>query len=160
MPSSNIFQGHMTKIFYDFEDINVYIDNIILFTKSTFGHHVQCLSTVLDRLQANNHHVLVYETFLATQEVDYVGYRLSAKCIKPQIKKILAILAFAEPRNKRQLQSFLGFINFYCQLWYHCSHLISPLTAITSEKFKWTCGPKQKTKYAKYKCAPGFAEIS
>jgi hypothetical protein len=93
----------MTKIFYDFEDVFVYIDNIILFTKSTFEHHVQHLSTVLDCLQANNLHVHIEETFLATQEVDYLGNILSTKGIKPQKKKILAILAFAEPKNKFQL---------------------------------------------------------
>jgi RNase H-like domain found in reverse transcriptase len=144
MPSSDIFQGHMTKIFYDFEDFIVYIDNIILFTKSTFEHHVQRLSSALDLLQANNLHVLVEETFLATQEVDYLGYTLSTKGIKLQNKKILAILAFAELKNKCQLRSFLGLVNFYRQLWYHCLQLISPLTAITSEKSKWTWGPEQK----------------
>jgi hypothetical protein len=39
MPSSDIFQGHMTKTFYDFEDVIVYIDNIILFTKLSFHQH-------------------------------------------------------------------------------------------------------------------------
>ena len=144
MPSSDIFQGHMTKIFYDFEDIIVYIDNIILFTKSSFEHHVQRLSSVLQRLQEHNLHVHIEETFLATKEVDYLGYTLSPKGIKPQNKKILAILALAEPTNKRQLRSFLGFVNFYRQLWYHRSHLIAPLTAITSEKSKWSWGPTQK----------------
>jgi Reverse transcriptase (RNA-dependent DNA polymerase) len=49
MPSSDIFQGHMSKVFYDFEDVIVYIDNIILFTKSTFEHHLQLLSSVRER---------------------------------------------------------------------------------------------------------------
>jgi len=65
MPSSDIFQGHMTKIFYDFDDIIVYIDNIILFTKSTFQHHVSRLSSVLERIKSQNLHVHVEETFLA-----------------------------------------------------------------------------------------------
>ena len=94
----------MTKIFYDFEDIIVYIDNIILFAKSSFKHHVQRLSSVLQRLQEHNLHVHIEETFLATKEVNYLGYTLSPKGIKPQNKKNLAILALAEPTNKRQLR--------------------------------------------------------
>ena len=99
---------------------------------------------VLDRIKSQNLHVHVEETFLAAQEVDYLGYTLSSTGIKPQNQKILAILALAEPKNKKQLRSFLGFVNFYRQLWYHCSHIITLLTAITSDKSKWEWGPDQK----------------
>ena len=53
--------------------IIVYIDNIILFTKETFDHHVDRLSKVLEVLQENNLHVHVEETFLANKKVDYLG---------------------------------------------------------------------------------------
>jgi hypothetical protein len=36
IPSSDIFQGHMTNIFYDFEDVIVYIDNIIFLPRLPF----------------------------------------------------------------------------------------------------------------------------
>jgi hypothetical protein len=81
---------------------------------------------------------------LATNQVDYLGYTLTSKGIKPQKQKIMSILALAEPNNKRQLRSFLGFVKIYCQLWYHRSHIIAPLTAITSDKAKWVWGPEQK----------------
>jgi hypothetical protein len=93
----------MTKIFYDFEDVIVYIDNIILFTKTTFHHHLQRLTLVLERIQSQNLHVHVEETFLATNQVDYLGYTLTSKGIKPQKQKIISILELVEPKNKRQL---------------------------------------------------------
>ena len=40
MPSSDIFQAKMTQIFGSFEDVIVYIDNILVFTKKTFDHHL------------------------------------------------------------------------------------------------------------------------
>jgi hypothetical protein len=60
-------------MFYEFEDIIVYIDNIILFTKTTFHHHLQRLALVLERIQSQNLHVHIEETFLATNQVDYLG---------------------------------------------------------------------------------------
>jgi hypothetical protein len=81
---------------------------------------------------------------LASQEVDYLGYTLSSKGIKPQYKKIVAILSLAPPKDKKQLRSFLGFVNFYRQLWYHRSHIITPLAAITSNKSKWIWGHDQQ----------------
>ena len=103
----------MTKIFYDFEGVIVYIDNIFLFTKSSLDHHLQRLALILNRIQAQNLHVHIEEIFLATQQVDYLGYTLSSKGIKPQNQKILAVLALAPPKNKRQLRSLLGFVNFF-----------------------------------------------
>ena len=100
-------------IFSNFEDIIVYIDNILLYTKKTFKHHLQRLSLVLEKLKRNNLHVHVEETFLASQKVDYLGYTLTPAGIEPQVKKILPILRFHQPANKRQLKSFLGFVNYY-----------------------------------------------
>jgi hypothetical protein len=69
----------MIKILYDFENVIVYIVNIILFTKNTFHHHLQLLALILERIQAQNLHVHVEETFLATKQVDYLGYTLTSK---------------------------------------------------------------------------------
>jgi len=118
-PSSDIFQGHMTKTFYDFEDVIVHIDNILLFTKKDFKHHLQRIDAVLDRIRSQNLHIHVEETFLAAKQVDYLGYTLTTTGVKPQYKKIVSILAFDVPKTKKQLRSFLGFVNFYRQLWYH-----------------------------------------
>jgi hypothetical protein len=91
---------------------------------------------VLDHIQSQNLHVHVEETFLSTNQVDYLGYTLTSKGMKLQQQKIISILAIAEPKSKSQLQSFVGFVNFYRQLWYHQSHIITPLAAITSDKAK------------------------
>jgi hypothetical protein len=53
MPSSDFVQGHMSKIFYNFEDIIVYIDSITLFTKHAFERHVKRL----DRIRSQNLHI-------------------------------------------------------------------------------------------------------
>lgn len=107
----------MTKIFYDFDDVIVYVDNIILFTQISFEHYVTQLSLVLERIKAQNLHLHVHvyvhveETFLASQEVDYLGYTLSSKGIKPQYKKIMATLALDELKkaksNEEVLYAFL-----------------------------------------------------
>jgi hypothetical protein len=71
MPSSDIFQGDLTKILDDFEDVIVYINSIVIFTKQIFGHHINRLAQIIH----------VKETFLASQGVDYLGYTLSSKGI-------------------------------------------------------------------------------
>jgi hypothetical protein len=79
----------MVKTFHDFEDVIVYIDNIIVFTKSSFQHYLQRLDLVFDRIKSKNLHIYVEEAFLAINRIDYLGYTLSSKGIKPQNQKIL-----------------------------------------------------------------------
>ena len=120
----------MSEIFGNFEDVIVYIDNIILYTKASFAHHVKRFGAVLEQLKINNLHVHVEETFLASQKVDYLGYTLATKGIESQENKVLPILRFSPPTKLRQLRAFLGLINYYKKLVPHRSHILEPLTRI------------------------------
>ena len=152
-PSSDIFQGYMAQVFDGFEDIIVYIDNIILFTKGSFDDHVARLEVILQKLKAHNLHVHVEETFLASKKVDYLGYTLTTQGIRPQVKKILPILRFSKPQTVKQLRGFLGLINYYKKLYYHRSHILEPLTRISSSKnkFRTQWGKEQDKAFAKIK---------
>jgi RNase H-like domain found in reverse transcriptase len=88
--------------------------------------------------------VHIKKTFLAAQSVDYLGYTLTTKGIMPQNKKILSVLALTPPSNCKHLQSFLGFINYYKKLWYHCSATLAPLTALSSNNVRFVWGPAQQ----------------
>lgn len=153
MPSSDIFQSRMVQIFEYHDDVIIYIDNIILYTKSTFEHHVSRLRSILDVLKKNNLHVHVEETFLASKSVDYLGYTLTTDGICPQLKKILPILHFSKPTTIKQLRGFLGLVNYYKKLVYHRSHILEPLTRVSSSKSKFIkeWGPEQDAAFTKIK---------
>jgi Reverse transcriptase (RNA-dependent DNA polymerase) len=142
MLSSVIFQGHMMKIFYDFEDVIVYIDNIILFTKDTFQHHVKRLSQVLERIKSQNLHIHVKETFIVSQEVDFLGYTLSPKGIKSLYKKLLKFLLLQCQKIENSSEASLVVLT--CTDNSGITNHISfpPLAAITSGKTKWKWGPE------------------
>jgi hypothetical protein len=38
------------------------------------------------------------------------------------------------PKTARQVRSFLGMVNYYKDMWRHWSHLLAPLTNLTSNK--------------------------
>jgi hypothetical protein len=58
--------------------------------------------------------------------------------LKPWRKKIKAIEALQPPTTFKELQSFVGAVNFYHDMWPCCSHILAPLTELTgATHFHW-----------------------
>ena len=49
--------------------------------------------------------------------MEYLGYVLTRDGIKPQEKKVQAILALQLPKGVKQLRAFLGMVQHYQDLW-------------------------------------------
>ena len=83
----------------------------------------------------------IEETFLASTHFDYLGYHLTPNGIKPQERKVKAILNIAQPKSVRELRRFIGFVQYYRDMFRRRSDVLHPLTAATSKsipKFTWT----------------------
>ena len=53
--------------------------------------------------------------------------------------KIDAILHMVRPRNIKQMQSFLGAVNYYRDMWPKWAHILTPLSDESGKKpFHWT----------------------
>eukprot|EP00957_Ditylum_brightwellii_P111229 8481700-Ditylum_brightwellii.AAC.1 len=165
--SSDIFQSRMDIIFQLFEDVMVYVDNIILYTKGSFKHHCKRIQAVLEEIRAHNLHVHIKKTYLATPSIDCLGYHLHKKGISPQAGKIAPILAFKPPSNQKQVRSFSSFVNYYKKLWHHRSHDMAPINDLTQKGAKFVWGPKQQQAFNKIKrtiarrvllCFPDFSK--
>ena len=72
--------------------------------------------------------------------MEYLGYNITGTGIQPIAKKVQAIQAIKTPKTCKQLQGFIGMINFYRDMWKNRASLLAPLTALTSKNvpFKWT----------------------
>ena len=85
-------------------------------------------------------------SFCAT-ETEYLGYVLTREGIKPQPKKVEAILVLTPPQNVKQLCTFLGMAQYYNDLWVRQNKMLSPLTNLVGE-----CGHTKVTLATKTKC--------
>ena len=59
---------------------------------------------------------------------EYLGYILARDKIRPQPKKIEAILALKPPIKVKELRRFLGMVQYYRDPWAKCSKMLAPLT--------------------------------
>jgi hypothetical protein len=66
--------------------------------------------------------------------------------IKPQIKKVQAILVIKPPNNVKELRHFLGMVQYYHAMWAKHSEMLAPLSDLVGEcgETKTTCKNKVK----------------
>ena len=57
--------------------------------------------------------------------------------IMPLSDKVEAINNISVPNIKKQLQSFIGSINYYRHMWIHRSGILTHLSSMTSKQVKW-----------------------
>jgi len=58
---------------------------------------------------------------------------LTPKGVKPQARKIAALMNMNAPKTKCQHRRFIGLVNYYRYMWKGRSHLMAPLTDMTSK---------------------------
>ncbi len=69
--------------------------------------------------------------------------------IKPQHKKVQAILELNPPNSVKELRSFLGMVQYYWDMWAMRSEMLAPLSDLVGE-----CGETKTTKKNKTKKNP------
>ena len=115
--SPDIFQEKMNNLFAGLEYVRCYIDDILCITKGSWQNHLDKLDTVLQQLEDAGMKVNASKSSFAKETLDYLGYTISQKGIKPITKKVEAILNIAPPKTRKQLRSFLGMVNYYRDMW-------------------------------------------
>ena len=64
----------------------------------------------------------------------------------PLPDKVQAIKSLAVPKTKKQLRSFIGFINYYRDMWKSRSDILTPLSSMSSNSAK--CDWDTKCQYS------------
>jgi len=132
------FQDMMNHVLSDLLDVGVlaYMDNILVYagTKSEDDHLVK---EVLRRLQDKGLAVSPEKCVWRAQEVEFLGYIIGREGIKMSNDKVQAVLSWKIPKSVTEVQSFLGFANFYRRFIQDYSKVARPLTELTKKTEKW-----------------------
>ena len=131
--SPDFCQETMEHVLQGIMDADVYINDIGCFGKS-WAQHLQVLEQVMTRLQDNGFSVKPRKCEWAVQETDILGYWLTLTGLKPWCRKIDAILRLQRPRTVKDLRSLIGAVTYYRTMFPKRAHILTPLTALTSQK--------------------------
>ena len=112
-----------------------YIDDILVFS-SNFDEHISHLSQVFQRLRDANLTLKAEKCSFAVDKVIYLGHVITKNGVEVDISKTEKIRSFPEPKNQKQLKSFLGLANYYKRFVKDFSKICVPLNRLLQKDKK------------------------
>ncbi|TID01823.1 Transposon Tf2-9 polyprotein [Colletotrichum higginsianum] len=108
------FQTMINHVLSEFIDIFVvvYLDDILIFSP-TLELHKEHVHKVLQKLQDAKLLVEAEKCEFHSKKVNFLGYTITPGQIEMEAKKVQAVRDWPTPQNVKDVQSFLGFVNFY-----------------------------------------------
>ncbi|KAI5720243.1 hypothetical protein M8J77_003912 [Diaphorina citri] len=116
----------------------IYLDDILIFSR-TWDEHVTHVALVLERLQHSGLTVSLKKCQFGRASLEYLGHVITADGNFPMEKHFRAIKDREPPRNKKQLQSFLGTCNWLREFVPNAATVLAPLCEhLKNSKWSWT----------------------
>ena len=117
----------------------VYLDDIIILGHS-FNEHIQNIDVVFQRLRHAGLRLKSSKCAFFRKEVQYLGRIISRDGVATDPHKTAKVATWPTPSNKREVQQFLGFANYYRRFIRDFSQVARPLHRLTERTtpFQWT----------------------
>ncbi|XP_062596369.1 uncharacterized protein LOC134257793 [Saccostrea cucullata] len=112
-------------------------------TGKTRHEHLQNLEQVLQKLEKAGVRLKKEKCVFMADEVTYLGHRINKFGRQPTEDKVQAIKNLPEPSNIKELQAFLGMLNYYDCYLPKLSIVLQPLHELLSKDVSWSWGSRQ-----------------
>ncbi|QRV73872.1 Retrotransposable element Tf2 protein [Ceratobasidium sp. AG-Ba] len=109
-----VLQRMMNNIFRHLLGVTVvvYMDDILIFSEKE-EDHAEHVKEVLKILRDNNLYAKLAKCEFFVKKVIFLGLVITPEGISMEEEKIKAIMEWGAPRKIKEVQAFLGFVNFY-----------------------------------------------
>jgi hypothetical protein len=150
--SPDIFQEKMSELMTGLDFACAYLDDLLFISTETgFDKDLEKLEQVQNQLSEAGLKINAVKSFFGRTNLEYLVYNISREGIRPSQKKVDAILQMKPPTMRKQLRRFIGMVNYYRDMWPLRSHLLAPLSSLTSAKVKWKWTSEHQEAFDKMK---------
>ena len=133
------FQRLMERVLahMNWKDCLVYIDDVLIWSK-TFQEHLEKLQSVFRAFEKAGLRIKTKKCHICCKTVPYLGHLLSESGIQMDPQRIKAIVEMRPPSQKKEVQVFLGMINYYRRFIPNLSRVEAPIRKLVSAThFTW-----------------------
>jgi hypothetical protein len=136
--SASVFQRLVAQTLADCEGTIVFIDDILIFAP-TMEEHDRRLEQTLKKLSENDFRLNTEKCQFASDTITFLGHEISHNSIKPCPEKIEAITNAPTPCSAKDVQKFLGLVNYYHDFLPNLAAASEPLRRLLRKdvKFSW-----------------------
>ncbi len=108
------FQSYIHRVLRPYLDIKVivYLDDVLVFLRNP-SQHEKHVREVLKAFFKAGLYAKLSKCLFSVTRTPFLGFILTDKSVEMEEDRISTILNWPEPESVREVQSFLGFANFY-----------------------------------------------
>src|SRR6266436_3463541 len=155
------FQMMMNDILHEFIHNGkaiCYMDNILVYS-CTLSDHQQIICQVLSTLWEQRLFLKPEKCKFEQKEVEYLGLVISKDHVAMDPTKVCGVTEWLTPMKVKEVQSFLGFVNFYQKFIHNFSNIASPLYTLTHKTQQWVWGSPEQEAFDALKKAVTSAPV-
>ena len=154
--SPEVFQRKNLEIFGHIDGVHIFFDDLLVAGESV-EEHDKILMKVLETAKQNNIKFNPSKLVLRTNTIKYMGMVLTKDGVSPDNEHVRAIKEMKEPENVKELQKFLGMVNFWSSFVPKMSEISVPLRNLLKKDvyWEWECDHKRAfEQLKKVLCSP------
>jgi hypothetical protein len=108
------FQRFINEVLGEHLDVFVvaYLDDILIFSQ-TKEQHIGHVQAILKKLHHTKLQLKAKKCEFHVQETDFLGHQITNEGIQTDYNKVQVIQEWPVPTNLRELQQFIGMVNYY-----------------------------------------------
>jgi hypothetical protein len=131
------------------EFCTAYVDDILIFSENPAKHH-EHVTQMLEKLKSAGLQANIKKSEFSVIKTKFLKYIISTEGIAVDSDKISAVIKWERPTRIKELQSFLGFCNFYRLFIEDFSRVTKFLYRLTTAiKWEWTQEQQRAFDYLK-----------
>jgi hypothetical protein len=120
--------------------VQVYLDDINVYSK-TFEEHIEHLTEVFRRIREAGLKMQKAKCSFIKKELEFLGHVVSREGLRVDEKKIEKVKNWPRPTTVKEVQAFMGFVNYYRRFIEKISNIAGPLYKMVKKenpKWEWT----------------------
>ena len=135
-PASAIFQKLLDNLVSGIPYVAAYLDDVIV-TGRTMEERLQNIKQVLSALNEYGMKLRLDKCKFFRQQVTYLGHVISADGLRPPEERVDGIVKIP-PENVKQMESFIGKLNYYGKFLPSFSTICAPLNRLHRQDVEWS----------------------